>query len=121
MQPSSTTSYQTFRLQCAHGSVPSCMSDCWRLASRTCTECLNPPATEQEIRPGINGGNEMRRWQQQQVERSWKSCNFCVTGRRLISGGAVQLFNYCIFSPQLPDGETFDVTETGAGTKLVQI
>ena len=62
MQPSSTTSYQTFRLQCAHGSVPSCMSDCWRLASRTCTKCLNPPATEQEIRPGINGGNEMRRW-----------------------------------------------------------
>ena len=46
-------------------------------------------------------------------------CNFCVTGR-LISADAGQLFNYCIFSPQLPDGETFDVAETGAGTKLVQ-
>ena len=33
-------------------------------------------------------------------------CNFCVTGR-LISADAGQLFNYCIFSRQPSDGETF--------------
>ena len=60
MQPSSTTSYQTFRLQCAW----QCALLHVRLLAPSLAhlhQMFKPSAaTEQEIRPGINGGNEMR-------------------------------------------------------------